>query len=243
MERIIVGEILELEDSEVLVGTHIKDTCAKAITLADVSKKSVHFKFNDTDVTVQPGELVDNVVTRWETDREAAYQTLINSDEYKQRQAQCEADDKAAREAHMTESAQTEAEMREAKVPWPKTKEQLVEYIESLVNRQHDYGTCVYAMSMAAEAAFNYVAGKEGCTGFQASCADLDFVRRVRLLKGPFMLIKAEDMLYPQYNLFDKLSESMEKWKPWAKEEAVKKLAETDHAHPDVIAHWKKLAE
>ena len=236
-------KILELEEKEVLVGNHINDACKKAITLADASKKSVHFKFNDTDVTVQPGELVDNVVTRWDTDREAAYQTLINSDEYKQRQAQCEADDKAAREAHMTESAQTEAEMREAKVPWPKTKEQLVEYIESLVNRQHDYGTCVYAMSMAAEAAFNYVAGKEGCTGFQASCADLDFVRRVRLLKGPFMLIKAEDMLYPQYNLFDKLSESMEKWKPWAKEEAVKKLAETDHAHPDVIAHWKKLAE
>ena len=243
MERIIVGEILELEDSEVLAGTHIKDICAKAITLADVSKKSVHFKFNDTDVTVQPGELVDNVVTRWDTDREAAYQTLINSDEYKQRQAQCEADDKAAREAHMTESAQTEAEMREAKVPWPKTKEQLVEYIESLVNRQHDYGTCVYAMSMAAEAAFNYVSGKEGCTGFQASCADLDIIRRTRNIKGPFMLIKGEDALYPQYDLQERLAESMEKWKPWLKEQAVKRLADTGHAHPNVIAHWKKLAE
>lgn len=238
-----MGEILELEDREVLAGNHIKDACAKAIRLADVSSKHVHFKFNDTDVTVQPGEKVDDVVTRWGRDAEEAYQTLINSDEYKQRQVKREADEKAAREAHMTEPAQTEAEMREAKVPWPKTKEQLVEYIESLVNRSHDYGTCVYAMSMAAEAAFNYVASKEGTTGFQASCADLDFVRRVRLLKGPFMLIKAEDMLYPQYNLFDQLSEAMEKWKPWAKKEAVKKLAETDHAHPDVIAHWKSLAE
>ena len=236
-------KILELEEKEVLVGNHINDACKKAITLADASKKSVHFKFNDTDVTVQPGELVDDVVARWDVDREAAYQTLINSEEYKQRQAQCEADDKAAREAHMTESAQTEAEMREAKVPWPKTPAQLAEYIGSLVNRSHDYGTCVYAMSMAAEAAFNYVAGKEGCTGFQASCADLDIIRRTRNIKGPFMLIKGEDALYPQYDLQERLAESMEKWKPWLKEEAIKKLAETPDAHPNVIAHWNSLAK
>jgi hypothetical protein len=238
-----MGERLELEDSEVLAGSHINDACAKAIRLSDASSKHVHFKFNDMDVTVQPGEKITDIVARWDADREAAHQAYINSDEYKKREAQREAEEKSAREAHITEPAQTEADMREAKVPWPKTKEQLAEYIESLVNRNHDYGTCVYAMSMAAEAAFNYVAGKEGCTGFQASCADLDFVRRTRLLKGPFMLIKAEDMLYPQYNLFDKLSESIEKWKPWAKEEAIKNLAEIDHAHPDVIAHWKRLSE
>ena len=237
-----MGEVLELGEREVLWGTHIKDTCAKAITLSDVSKKPVHFKFNDTDVTVQPGELADDVVARYDADREASYQKLINSEEYKQRQIQIKAEEKAAREAHMTESAQTEAEMREAKVPWPKTKEQLAEYVESLVNRSHDYGTCVYAMSMAAEAAFNYVASKEGCTGFQASCADLDFVRRTRLLKGPFILLKAEDALYPQYNLFGKLIDAMKKWELWLKEEAVKKLAETGSAHPDVIAHWQSLA-
>jgi hypothetical protein len=234
--------VLELEEREVLAGSHIKDTCTKALSLADASSKPVHFKFNDTDVTVQPGEKVDDVISRWDTDREAAYQKLINSDEYKQREVKRKADEKAAREAHMTESAQTEAEMRDAEVPWPKTPEQLTEYIESLVNRSHDYGTCVYAMSMAAKAAFNYVAGKEGTTGFQASCADLDFVRRVRLLKGPFILLKAEDMLYPQYNLVDNLLDAMKKWEPWAKEEAIKKLAGTDHAHPNVIAHWKKLA-
>jgi hypothetical protein len=238
-----MGEVLELEEREVVVGNHINDVCTKAITLADASSKPVHFKFNDTDITIQPGELVDDVVARWDTDREAAYQTLINSDEYKQRQVQREAEEKAAREAHMTEPAQTEEEMREAKVPWPKTLAQLAEYIGSLVNRSHDYGTCVYAMSMAAEAAFNYVAGKDGTTGFQASCADLDIIRRTRNIKGPFMLIKGEDMLYPQYNLFDKLTESIEKWKPWAKEQAVKKLAESPNAHPNVIAHWKSLAK
>jgi uncharacterized protein YdbL (DUF1318 family) len=128
-----MGKILELEELEILAGSHIKDACAKAITLADTSSKSVHFKFNNTDVTVRPGEKVDDVVARWDTDREAAYQKLINSDEYKQRQVQIAADEKAAREAHMTESAQTETEMREADVPWPKTKEQLIEYIKLIL--------------------------------------------------------------------------------------------------------------
>jgi hypothetical protein len=50
-----------------------------------------------------------------------------------------------------------ESDMRKAKVPWPQSEEELTEYINSLVYRNHDYGTCVYAMSMAAVAAFQYV--------------------------------------------------------------------------------------
>jgi hypothetical protein len=97
----------------------------------------------------------------------------------------------------MVEAAQTEQQMRDAKVPWPLTKEQLVEYVESLATRTHDYGTCVYAMSMAAQAAFNYVSRMLGVTGFQASCADLDFIRRTRSMDGPFMLIKASGRPLP----------------------------------------------
>ena len=33
-------------------------------------------------------------------------------------------------------------------------------------------------------------------TGFQVSCADLDISKRLRGIKGPFILLKAEDMLY-----------------------------------------------
>ena len=236
-----MGEILELE--EVMAANHINDVCTKAIALANASSKHVHFSFNQTDVTVQPGESVEDVVARWDRDRETAYQTLINSDEYKERQRQHTEEEKAKEEAHHVESAQTEAELRDAKVPWVRTKEQLTEYIESLVNRQHEYGTCCYALSMAADAAFNYVAHKLGVTGFQSSIADLDFIRRTRLMKGPFMLLKAEDMLYPQYNLIDKTMHAKQKWQTWAKEEANKKLQETDHAHPDVIEHWKNLAK
>lgn len=136
-----------------------------------------------------------------------------------------------------------ESEMRAADVPWFKTPEELIDYINGLVNEQHDYGTCVYAMSMAAVAAFQYVAGVLGTTGFQASCADLDVVRRTRHLKGPFILLKGEDALYPQYNLHGRLSEALASWRPWLKEEAGKLLVESPNAHHEVVAHWQRLAE
>src|SRR5690606_31751241 len=88
-----------------------------------------------------------------------------------------------------------EAQMRAAEVPWPETMDELTAYIEGLVEREHDYGTCVYAMSMAAVAAFQHVAKRLGVTGFQASCADMDVLRRTRNLDGPFMLVKGEDAL------------------------------------------------
>lgn len=237
----MMDEILELD--EVMAGMHISHACERAAELAQESNKKVHFKFNDTDVTAEPGESKETLMDRWDRDREAAAKAWRNSPERKAQEEERRAEDKRKREAHMTEAAQTEPAMREAKVPWPKTKKQLTEYIESLVRRPHGYGTCVYAMSMAAEAAFNYVAGELGVTGFQASGADLDFIRRTRSMKGSFILLKAEDALYPQYDLFEKLSQVMEEWKPWLKEEALKKLAEVPNAHPDVAAHWKRLAE
>ena len=61
-----------------------------------------------------------------------------------------------------------EQDMRAAEVPSAGTIGELSDYIESLVQQEHDYGTCVYAMSMAATSAFNYVAHQLGVTGFQA---------------------------------------------------------------------------
>jgi hypothetical protein len=79
--------------------------------------------------------------------------------------------------------------------------------------------------------------------GFQASCADLDFLRRTRSMDGPFIILKAEDMLYPQYDLPEKLREAMESWKEWAAEECAKKLEKSgEEAHPKVKAHWERLA-
>lgn len=233
-------EVLELEDS--FAGTYITSVCEKAAALATESGKSVHFVFNETHVTALPGEPVETIQARWDADREAAHQAWMASPERAEREKKREAEAKAAREAHMVETAQTEKDMREADVPWPITPAQLAEYIESLATRSHDYGTCVYAMSMAATAAFYYMASKVGSTGFQSSCADLDFLRRTRHLKGPFMLIKAEDALYPQYDLPGKLTEAMESWKPWLAEQAQAKLRETGSVYPSVLMHWQKLA-
>lgn len=140
-------------------------------------------------------------------------------------------------------SQMNEAEMRDADVPTPASLDDLNRYISSLVVRNHDYGTCVYAMSMAATAAFNYMASKLGVTGFQASCADLDVIRRVRRMKGPFMLIDGNDMLYPQYDLHSKLGEFIDNNRGWAAEEAQKLLEKSDGiAAPAVVEHWQRLA-
>ena len=132
--------------------------------------------------------------------------------------------------------------MREEKAPTPNTVDELNEYVRSLVEREHDYGTCVYAMSLAATAAFNHVASKLGVTGFQASCADLDVLRRTRDMDGPFIILKAEDMLYPQYDVPGKLREAMASWQGWLAEQAALKMKDAKTAHPEVAAHWEKLA-
>ena len=138
----------------------------------------------------------------------------------------------------------TEKEMREEKVPWPKTLKELREYINGLVEREHDYGTCVYAMSMSAEAAFNYVAHKLGVTGFQASCAELDFLRRTRGLEWG-KLIDYNNLLYPQYcttEHFPSIDNLMRDNREELSKRAKKLLDENKDACEDVKDHWKKLA-
>jgi hypothetical protein len=229
---------------EVSAGAEITNTCKEAIALAAKHQQGtvVEFEFNGQTVLAKATDTPEELRQKWSVDMETAREAWLNSPEYKEREEREARELAAAKAAHLTEAAQTEVEMREAKVPTPLTKEQLTEYIESLVNRSHDYGTCVYAMSMAATAAFNYMAHQIGSSGFQASCADLDIVRRTRGIKGPFMLIDGENALYPQYDLHARLSEAMEEWKPWLKEQAQKRLAESPElAHSAVKDHWQKL--
>ena len=136
----------------------------------------------------------------------------------------------------------TEKEMREAKVPNIESIKELTKYVDDLVEQNHDYGTCVYAMSMSAVAAFNYVAHKLGVTGSQASCADLDILRRTRRLER-FQVFNLGDLLYPQYRdevkSYDELiSDNSE----WLSKQAAEKLTESPDAHPNVIEHWKRLS-
>lgn len=139
----------------------------------------------------------------------------------------------------------TEAELRDAEVPWPKSEKELVAYIAALADREHDYGTCVYAMSMAATAAFYYVAGKLGVTGFQASCADMDVLRRIRHYKMGFRIVDYANLLYPQYcddEHFPDWRGLMRQNAAALKTEADKRLAESANAHPNVVEHWRMLS-
>jgi len=147
-------------------------------------------------------------------------------------------------------NAMTEEEMREAEVPYFTSVGKLMDYIESLVNRTHTYDTCVYAMSMAAVAAFNYVASKLGTTVFQGSCADLDILRRTRRMKHGFRIIDYEKLLYPQYlnkdefpSFQDLISKNID-WLADAAKELLKETSETNSfVHPDVCNWWKELVE
>jgi hypothetical protein len=137
----------------------------------------------------------------------------------------------------------TEKEMREAKVPWLDTPEQLADYIKSLVDRPHDYGTCVYAVSMAAVAAYQYVGRKLGTTGFQSSCADLDILRRARGWEWGRVL-NYEDLLYPQYanrERFPTVEDLLYEHRAELAKRAAVLLEKSPTAHPDVLAHWRKL--
>lgn len=139
----------------------------------------------------------------------------------------------------------TEEQMRDEKVEWPKSIDELNAYIKTLVDRPHNYGTCCYAMSNAAVAAFRYVAHQLGVTGFQASCAELDFLAKTRGWKWG-RILDYEKLLYPQYcnekefpSWQTILADNAEKFAEMAKE----KLADGAYsAHPNVKAHWERLA-
>lgn len=139
----------------------------------------------------------------------------------------------------------SEAELRESDVPWLSTQEELLSYTHALVAREHDYGTCVYAMSMAAVAAYHYVAHALGVTGFQASCADLDILRRTRGLKHGFRIIDYGNLLYPQYlndehfpNYIGLITENRRRLAISARE----LLNASPDASPNVLRHWRWLS-
>lgn len=150
----------------------------------------------------------------------------------------------------------------EEKVPWFKDLGDLTAYIEEQVGGQHDYNTVPDAIANAAVAAYNYVAGTLGASGFQASYADLQFLKKVRHLDCPFAIVKGEDMLFPQYDgPAAKAAEYEVEWQDWAREEAKKKIAKIEaegregsyvdddgetvtytKVHPNVWDHWQALA-
>ena len=132
----------------------------------------------------------------------------------------------------MEDTSSRETQLRDSTPPRITSLLKLLWYIWGLVRGRHDYGSCVYAMSLSA----------------LASCADLDFIRRTRRIEGPFSLVNYEKLLYPQYlnrEEFPSYFDLMSTHRQWLAEEAKKKIAETHrvNVHPDVLAHWEMLAK
>lgn len=129
---------------------------------------------------------------------------------------------------------------------WPLSRDELMSRIDELVNAKHDYDTSADAMWKAALLAFNYISSELGTTGFQAGFASLKFLAEVKHIKGPFAVIRADDMLFPQYGtLLEKVDKYIDDWTPYLAEEAQKKLDAVDpewEPHPKVKAHWESLA-
>lgn len=154
----------------------------------------------------------------------------------------------ARKEAEVNDiSTMTEKKLREVTVPTPETEEELLGYIRQLLSRKHDYGTRVYAVSLATVATFHYMARELGISLFQASCADLDVLRRCRNLKFGFRILDYSELLFPQYlnrENFPTIEDLLFANRKWLQREA-KRLLEKESANevdPKVREHWQKLA-
>ena len=117
------------------------------------------------------------------------------------------------------------------------------EFIKKLDTEfSHDYGTICHAVAASAVQAAKMMdrQWQGGITGFQASCIMWEMMKNWMHYEGPMRLIQFEHMLYPQhYDRFALVIDSGT-WK-YLQEEAKKKLAKDDYAHPDVKEHWQNI--
>lgn len=225
------------------LGEHINAAIERAIQLASEELKDVVLTFNGTTLRIKPGSETKALYDEWTAMVQKALDEYMASPEgqaHQRRLAEQKAKD-AARQA--AGPRHDEATLRAALPPKIESPEQLAQFVESVTNGTHSYGSCSYAMSLAAVAAFNYVGRELGVSGFQQSVAELDFLRRARRLDAPYMLVTAEDALYPQRDIGRQLTAALVDWQPWIREQAKKLLAERqDGAAHHVIDHWKQLA-
>ena len=137
---------------------------------------------------------------------------------------------------------------------FPHTARLMGEQIAAMVADVHDpsvaygpnrdsYGKCVEVMWRAAYLAMETVARELGVTGYQHSVATLMAIGQMRNIEGPFTLVDLHDALYPQYDIPGRVAEFIDEQRGWLAAEARKLLSRgTEHAHPDVVEHWQKLA-
>ena len=145
----------------------------------------------------------------------------------------------------------TETELQNYEVPRIESIDDLKKFITTMEQNGQSYDTAPYAVALASYATFMYMAGRLGISGFQASWADMQFLKRTRNMKDGFRILDYSELFYPQYedkfNLsMDKLiEENIEYLRPKAIEllEKNKNDDGSYSAHEEVVKHWKRIAE
>lgn len=121
----------------------------------------------------------------------------------------------------------------------------LMNYIQNIKDNYNiGYGTAPRAIAQAALATSWYLADVFGITGFQAGCVMWDFIRDWSYPRNEcgMKIVDYDDMLYPQYE--DKFQKTIRKDVFEAlQKEAEKNLENYESAHPNVVKHWKSIAD
>lgn len=126
-----------------------------------------------------------------------------------------------------------------------KTFEELAEFLKYVKeNCNSGYGEAPRAIAQAALATAWYFASEFGITGFQANAVMWDFITGWSYTsnKTSLKIVDYDSMLYPQNGYMFEKTIRPSVWDALQKE-AKKNLEECDYAHPDVVAHWKSIAE
>ena len=110
---------------------------------------------------------------------------------------------------------------------------------------EHDYGTICHAIVAAMTATYKLInsSPQGGITGFQASCIGWEMVSLfMGKTEGGRRMLNNNDLLFPQNA--DKFRTISTETAAWIKEEARLRIRSADKlVHPDVLAHWKRIAE
>lgn len=111
---------------------------------------------------------------------------------------------------------------------------------------RHDYGTICHAVAASALAAAHVMDRDNeqgGITGFQASAVMWEFVGHWLGNRGPMVMRRWEDALYPQNEPRFAHVMSPDVW-AWLQAEATQLLAGAKStAHPNVVAHWQSIVD
>jgi hypothetical protein len=119
--------------------------------------------------------------------------------------------------------------------------------LDRLLDEAAGYEGTANATRDAAVLVFNHCASELGLTGFQGSWAALQAYWKVMGYRGGGLVLKDEDLRYPQYDHYERLREHLSSpgLVRWLGDEAERLLIETHQknafAAGRVIDHWRAL--